>query len=147
MHGFLLFAHLVGVVVWIGGMFFAAVCLHPSLAALAGKDRVDLMSGTLRRFFNWVALSIALIWASGLGMIAAAGIDGMPIGWHLMIGLGAVMTLVFAYVVVALFRPAQRALAQGDMAAVAGLLGRIRRLVLLNLVLGAAAIAAVTMVY
>ena len=69
MHGLLLFAHLVGIVVWIGGMFFAAVCLHPSLAALLPKDRVALMSGTLGRFLNHVVIAIVLIWASGLGLV------------------------------------------------------------------------------
>lgn len=145
MHGLLLFAHLAGVVVWIGGMFFAAVCLHPSLAALAGKDRVGLMTGTLGRFLNYVIVAIVLIWASGIAMIAAAGASGMPIGWHLMIGIGFVMTLIFAYLLIVLFRPARSAVAQGDLAAVPALFGRIRALVLVNLVLGAAAIASVTM--
>lgn len=147
MHGFLVFAHLAGVVVWVGGMFFAAICLHPSLPALGAKERVQLLSGTLQRFFGWVALSIVLIWLSGFGMVAAAGVTDMPLGWHLMIGLGAVMTIVFVYIVVVLFRPAQRAITRNDLAPVPGFLGRIRRLVLFNLILGTAAIAAVVMVY
>ncbi len=145
MHGLLLFAHLVGVIIWIGGMFFAAVCLHPSLAPLAGKDRVGLMSGTLGRFLNYVIIAIVLIWVSGIGMIAAVGGRGMPIGWHLMIGIGVVMTLIFAYLFVRLFRPALRAIGQGDLAAVPALFARIRTLVLVNLALGVAAIAGVTM--
>ncbi len=145
MHGPLLFAHLAGVVVWIGGMFFAAVCLHPSLAALAGKDRACLLSGTLGRFLNYVIGSIVVIWASGAGLVASVGARNMPLGWHVMIGIALVMTMIFAYLFVALFRPARRAVSHGDLAAVPGLFGRIRKLVLVNLVLGVAAIASVTM--
>ena len=37
MNGFLLFVHLSAVTAWVGGMFFATVCLHPSLAVLQGN--------------------------------------------------------------------------------------------------------------
>jgi hypothetical protein len=55
------------------------------------------------------------------------------------------MTLIFAYLFVRLFRPALRAIGQGDLAAVPALFARIRTLVLVNLALGVAAIAGVTM--
>lgn len=142
--GVLLFVHLAGVIVWVGGMFFAALCLHPSLAALAGKDRAVLMSGTLQRFLRYVTVAVVLIWASGLSMLAAAGVSPMPIGWHLMIGIGLVMTLIFAYLYLALFRPASQAIERGEMTLVPALFGRIRTLVLVNLTLGALAVAAVT---
>jgi uncharacterized membrane protein len=146
MHGLLLFLHLAGVVVWIGGMSFAILCLHPSLAVLAGKDRVALMAGTLGRFLRLVMVALVLIWASGAGLVAGSAMERLPLGWHMMIGIGFVMTLVFAYLFIALFRPAQLALAAGDTAAVASLLGRIRVLVIVNLILGTGAIAAVTLV-
>lgn len=145
MHGLLLFVHLVAVVVWIGGMFFAVMCLHPSLAALAGRERAVLMSATLGRFLNYVILAIVAIWASGLGLVLAAGLQRMPIGWHLMIGIAFLMTLIFAYLYLALFRPARRAIESSEMAVVPGLMGRIRAMVIANLVLGTCAIAGVTM--
>jgi uncharacterized membrane protein len=146
MHGLLLFLHLAGVVVWIGGMFFTVFCLHPSLAELAPKDRVALVTNTLGRFLRLVIVALVLIWASGLGLVATAGLERLPTGWHMMIGIALVMTIVFAYLYVGLFRPAQRAFATGDSAPVPRLLGRIRTLVIVNLILGTGAIAAVTMV-
>ena len=146
MHGLLLFLHLLGVIVWIGGMAFALLCLHPSLAVLAGKDRVALMTGTLGRFLRLVIVALVLIWASGAGLVAGSPMERLPLGWHMMIGIALVMTLVFAWLYLALFRPAQRAFVAGDVAAVPPRLGRIRVLVIVNLILGIGAVAAVTLV-
>ncbi len=143
MQGFLLLLHVAGVVVWLGGMFFAVVCLHPSLAALEGRTRAELVSATLGRFLGWVGICVVLIWASGIAMLAAIEVQALPLGWHLMIGIGVVMTLVYLWIVLRVFRPARQALARGDLPAVAPRLGRIRGLVVLNLVLGALAVASV----
>ncbi len=132
-----------GVVVWLGGMFFAVVCLHPSLAALEGRARAELVSATLGRFLGWVGVCVVLIWASGVAMLAAIEAQALPLGWHLMIGIGVLMTLVYLWIVFRLYRPARKALARGDLPAVAPRLGRIRGLVVLNLVLGALAVASV----
>jgi uncharacterized membrane protein len=145
MNGFLLFLHLAGVFIWLGGMFFAVLCLHPSLAALAGKDRVALMSGTLGRFLNYVIVAILLIWASGAGLLAGASPASMPPGWHVMIGAALLMTLIFVYLYLGVFRRVRRAIAGGDMAQVPALMGRIRSLVIVNLVLGTIAVAGVTL--
>lgn len=141
--GLLLLLHLAGVIVWIGGMFFAVVCMHPSLAALQGPVRAEFACGTMGRFLGWVGAAIVLIWASGVAMVAAVQVQALPLGWHLMIGIGTVMTLVYLWIVLALFRPARQALARGDPGAAAPRLARIRGLVLLNLVLGVLAVAAV----
>ena len=143
MQGFLLLLHVAGVVVWLGGMFFAVACLHPALATLQGRTRADLVSATLGRFLAWVGACIALIWASGLAMMARIEAQALPLGWHLMIGIGAVMTLVYLWIVLGQFRPARPALARADLAAAAPRFGRIRQLVILNLVLGALAVASV----
>jgi uncharacterized membrane protein len=146
MHGLLLFLHLVGVVAWIGGMAFAVLCLHPALGVLAGKDRIALMTGTLGRFLRLVVVALVLIWASGAGLVMGSSMERLPLGWHMMIGIAFVMTLVFAYLYIALFHRVQRTMAAGDAAPVPGLLGRIRALVIVNLILGTGAIAAVTLV-
>jgi uncharacterized membrane protein len=145
MNGLLLFVHLSAVAAWVGGMFFATLCLHPSLAVLQGKDRVALMTGTLGRFFGYVSGAIVLIWASGAGLVMQAGAQRMPLGWHLMIGLGFAMTLIFAYLYLVLFRSIRGAVAAGEMVAVPSLMKRMRALVITNLILGTGAIAAVTL--
>ena len=127
-------------------MFFAVSCLHPSLSVLAPKDRVTLMIGTLGRFLRLVTIALVVIWASGRRSMPEPTTSPMPLGWHMMMSIALVMTLVFAYLYVGLFRPARRALAAGDMAALPSLMGRVRALVIANLILGAGAIAAVTMV-
>jgi uncharacterized membrane protein len=145
-YGFLLFVHLAGIIVWIGGMFFASVCLHPSLAALAAKERAGLMAATLGRFFAYVIAAIVLIWISGAALLNQAGLERLPTGWHLMIGLGLLMTLIFAYLYIRLFLPARRAIQAGEVTQVPRLMGRLRKLVITNLVLGTLAVAAVTLV-
>ena len=127
-------------------MFFAVFCLHPTLSVLAPKERVTLMIGTLGRFLRLVTIALIVIWASGIGLVVGSGMERLPLGWHMMMSIALVMTLVFAYLYVGLFRPARRALAAGDMAALPSLMGRVRALVIANLILGAGAIAAVTMV-
>jgi uncharacterized membrane protein len=93
-----------------------------------------------------VIVALVLIWASGAGLVARAGLERLPVGWHMMIGIALVMTVVFAYLYLGLYRPARRAFDAGDSAAVPRLLGRIRTLVIVNLILGTGAIAAVTLV-
>ena len=54
----LLFLHLVAVAVWVGGMFFAYVCLRPVAAAqLDPPLRLALWVGVFSRFFPWVWLA------------------------------------------------------------------------------------------
>ena len=55
MHPILLFLHLTGVAVWVGGMFFAWVCLRPVAAVqLQPPARLSLWLAVFARFFPWV---------------------------------------------------------------------------------------------
>jgi len=54
--------HLLGVVIWVGGMFFAYMTLRPAAAALLEPaQRLPLWQATLSRFFTWVWIAVALI--------------------------------------------------------------------------------------
>ena len=53
----LLFVHLVGVVVWVGGMVFAHFFLRPAVAALEPAVRLRLMHDVLGRFFRAVLVA------------------------------------------------------------------------------------------
>ncbi|MCX7168828.1 MAG: hypothetical protein NTY41_00670, partial [Proteobacteria bacterium] len=58
----LLFLHLISVTVWVGGMFFAYVCLRPVVAAqLQPPQRLPLWAAVFARFFPWVWLAVVLI--------------------------------------------------------------------------------------
>ena len=63
--------HLFGVVVWVGGMFFAYMVLRPAAAQrLEPPQRLALWSATLERFFRWVWIAVALVLGSGFYMLS-----------------------------------------------------------------------------
>jgi uncharacterized membrane protein len=143
-----LFLHLLAVVVWVGGMFFAHFCLRPAaLATLQPPQRLPLMSATLARFFVAVACSLILLWGSGMAMFAqfAAASGKPPMSWNLMAIVGVVMTGVFLVIWLRAHPRMRSALEQGDGKAAVAALDGIRRLVVLNLLLGVATIAIATL--
>jgi len=64
------------------------------------------------------------------------GFAQAPIGWHLMLTLGLLMSAVFAYVYAVLYPKLRAACAAAAWPLAAQALNGIRRLVALNLVLG-----------
>ena len=135
--------HLLSIVVWVGGMFFALYCLRPAAAALEPALRVGLMRDALGRFLGIVMVAVGLVLVSGVWMIATAsrtstkfGIGfNMPIDWHVMVTLGVVMIAIFGYLRFALFVQLRQAAAASDWPAAGAVLGSIRTLVIVNLVL------------
>lgn len=129
--------HLLGVVVWIGGMFFAYLCLRPAVARLEPAQRLALWSVALQRFFWWVWASVALILGSGFYMVAViAELARLPLHVHFMLYIGVVMTLIFAFVFFSPFPTLKRAVAAHDWKAGAAALEQIRLAVAVNLALG-----------
>jgi uncharacterized membrane protein len=135
--------HLLAVIAWVGGMFFMLACLRPAAAALEPPQRVGLMRAALARFLRVVLAAIVLVLASGVGMLgkasrgsATAGIGfNMPIDWHVMVTLGVVMIAIFIYIRYALFRQLEREADAKDWPSAGAVLGRIRWLVVVNVVL------------
>ena len=77
MHPIFLFFHLIGVVLWVGGMFFAHMTLRPSAAELLQPPlRLPLLAATLGRFFTWVSVSIVLILVSGVAIMVLFASNG-----------------------------------------------------------------------
>lgn len=137
--------HVLGVTVWVGGMFFAFMALRPAAAqVLEPPQRLPLWAQTLGRFFRWVWLAVALILASGLAMMAWLGGANAPLYAWVMLLIGIGMMLIFAHVYFAAFRRLERAVAAGDWKAGGAALGQIRKLVGLNLVLGLVTITVAT---
>lgn len=135
--------HLLGVIVWVGGMFFALACLRPAAAALEPALRIGLMRDALGRFLNIVIVAAGLVLISGVWMIATAsrvsvnaGIGfNIPVDWHVMVTLGVVMIAIFVYIRFAVFKQLERAAEAREWPAAGAALGRIRLLVLVNLAL------------
>jgi uncharacterized membrane protein len=134
------FLHILGITVWVGGMFFAYMALRPIAAsALQPPQRLQLWVGVFRKFFFWVWLSVLLILASGLYMMALIGKP--PVYVMVMATLGIVMMLIFAHVFFAGYKRLKRAVAAADWPAGGAALGQIRMLVGVNLILGLVTIA------
>jgi uncharacterized membrane protein len=140
---FALLFHLLGAVVWIGGMFFAYLALRPAAArVLQPPQRLTLWRETLARFFIWVWVSIAALYLTGGHMLAATyGMRAMP-GYVLaMAAIATVMTAIFAYVYFVPFRVLRREVEAQNWPAGGSALNRIRQLVAVNLVLGLITVA------
>lgn len=129
--------HVMGVVIWVGGMFFAHMALRPAAMLLPPPQRLPLLAAAVTRFLAWVAPAVVAILASGAALIALRG--GFAVvgpGVHAMVALGVVMTLVYVYVVAVPLRALRSGVAAGDWPRAGAAMGRIRALVLVNLVLG-----------
>ena len=140
---FLIYLHVLGVVVWIGGMSFAYFFLRPAaIEVLEPAQRLPLWAATFARFLRAVAVAVGVIVASGLAMLLPAGFRNAPPGWHVMLTLGLVMAAIYGYVHLVLYPRLRTHCATASWPAAAQALNGIRRLVALNLALGACAIAA-----
>ncbi|KAF1048831.1 MAG: hypothetical protein GAK35_00097 [Herbaspirillum frisingense] len=135
------FFHLLGLTIWVGGMFFAHMALRPALAVLQPPQRLVLMAAVLGGFFIWVWIAIALVLGSGLHMMALMGAGHAPPYVHAMTGIGVVMMLIFGHIFFAPFRRLKLASAQQDWDRASRALGQIRMLVSVNLCLGLLTIA------
>ncbi|HMM46644.1 MAG TPA: CopD family protein [Thiobacillaceae bacterium] len=137
-----LFLHVLGVVVWVGGMFFAYMALRPAAASiLEPPARLALWAGVFNRFFPWVWASVVLILLSGLHMLMKFAAAGTPHYVWTMLVLGLVMMAIFAHIFFAPYARLRRAVAQQDWKAGGAALGQIRLLIGVNLSLGLLTIA------
>ena len=134
--------HVLGVVVWVGGMFFAYLALRPVVAQqLEPPQRLKLWQGVLQRFFFWVWIAVALILGSGSYMMWQSGGVNALLHIYTMMMLGLLMMLIFAHVYFAPFRRLQRSIAAQDWATAGAALNQIRIMVAVNLTLGLITIA------
>lgn len=137
LHPALLFLHLVSVVVWIGGMFFAYVCLRPAaLEVLEPPLRLRLWRGVFSRFFVWVWCAVIAIVVSGMSMLGQYPAGAVPPGIYLMMASGLLMIAIYMYVALIPYPALQLAVEREDWKTGGGALNRIRQLVATNLLLG-----------
>lgn len=129
--------HFLGVVVWVGGMFFAYMALRPVVAQqFEPPQRLKLWQGVLQRFFFWVWLTVALILGSGSYMMWQSGGVNAQLHVYAMMLIGLIMMLIFAHVYFAPFRRLQRSIAAQDWTTAGAALKQIRIMVAINLTLG-----------
>ena len=129
--------HLLGTIIWVGGMFFAHMALRPAAEELLEPpQRLSLMLRVLDRFFLWVWLAIGLILASGYWIFFAVFQGVMGFYSHLMQGTGLLMITLFMYIYFLPYRRMAAALRGNDYPGAGVHLAVIRRVILINLVLG-----------
>ncbi len=147
---FIKLLHLAAAIVWLGGMTFMLFALRPALMEqLAGEQRIRLLALTLKRFFAIVLGAIAVLLLTGLHLYGAGakavGMASIPLGWHLMAGLGITMILLFGHIYFGGFRGLKRAVEAANWPLAASKAAQIHKLVVVNFVLGWAAVIAVRM--
>jgi uncharacterized membrane protein len=145
---FIKLLHLAAAIVWLGGMTFMLFALRPALIAqLQGQSRLELLAPVLKRFFAIVLGAVAVLLLTGLHLYGAGakavGMPSIPLGWHLMAGLGLTMILLFGHIYFAGFRGLQRAVDAAHWSVAATKAAQIHKLVVVNFVLGWAAVIAV----
>jgi uncharacterized membrane protein len=139
-----LFLHVLGVVVWVGGMFFAYMALRPVAASVLEPPlRLTLWAGVFGKFFPWVWVSVVLILLSGLHMLMVLGGLAAPLYALAMLGLGLVMMLIYAVVFFSPYAKLKHAVSEQNWKAGGAALGQIRQLIGINLSLGLLTIAVV----
>ena len=142
-------AHVLSIIVWIGGMVFVHFFLRPAVAGLESPVRLRLMHEVLGRFFNaitWLSLVALFSGAWMMGRVAketvqAGGQFSMPLDWTLMSVLGTLMVLIFGHIRFALYGRLRRAMAASDWSGVGVALDKIRQWVTVNMALGFAIVA------
>ncbi|WP_339476072.1 MULTISPECIES: CopD family protein [unclassified Pseudomonas] len=136
--------HLLAALIWVGGMFFAWMILRPAaMTALEGPARLKLWVEVFQRFFVWVWVAVVLLPISGIGLIHLrfAGFETAPRYVQVMMGLYVVMTALFIRIQGLQLPALRNAVTAQDWPVGAAVLGKIRRLVGINLLIGLLVVA------
>ena len=137
--------HVLSAVVWVGGMFFAYMCLRPVLGGREPAERLQIWVGVFKKFFPWVTVAIGILFLTGFYLIYVRGGFGQ-IGYHVwgMLGIAVIMTGIYKFLLLAPFRHLCQGVEEENHKVAAFALGTIRRLVGTNLVLGVIVICLAT---
>ena len=136
--------HVLAALVWVGGMFFAWMILRPAaMTALEGPPRLKLWAAVFPRFFAWVWVAVVLLPISGVGLIQLrfSGFETAPRYVQVMMGLYIVMVALFIRIQSLQLPDLRQAVEAQDWPAGAAALGRIRRVVGINLLIGLVLVA------
>ncbi|MEN0105444.1 MAG: CopD family protein [Pseudomonas sp.] len=136
--------HVLAAVVWVGGMFFAWMVLRPAaVTALEPPHRLRLWGEVFPRFFVFVWICVLALPISGVGMLQLhfGGFETAPKYVQVMMGLYLAMLALFIRIQALQLPELKRAIAAEDWPAGGAVLGKIRRLVGFNLLMGLVVVA------
>ena len=129
--------HMLGVIIWVGGMFFAHMVLRPTLnTCLEPQLRPSLLLGVFNRFFPWVWGAVIAILASGFWVLFTVYENAIGFWLGFMAVVGVLMSAIFVFIYTLPYRRLKTAMKNGDKPKVAMAVTLIRRLILVNLILG-----------
>ena len=132
--------HVLAAVVWIGGMVFAYTVLRPTIDEFGPPVKLPVLAGIFRRFFAWVWCAVVVLPVTGYLLIGMLYDEffGAGTAVNLMQGIGWIMIALFVVLYFGPYPPFREAVAAEDWPRAAIHLPRIRRIILINLVLGIA---------
>ncbi len=138
----IVFIHVLGAIVWVGGMIAMRVAVHPALSHIEDqKVRLARTLEAVRGLFALVLPFIVLLLLTGLVMALAIGSAGGAV-MHLKEGIWTIMTINYA-LMVRRRNLAERRFISGDLAGATELMGAISKYMLpANILLGVLALAA-----
>ena len=130
--------HILGAVIWVGGMFATYVCLRPAAGALEAPQRLRLWRNFFQKFFPWVWASVLLLLASGYWMLMMSfgGFANAPLYINLMQAIGWVMIALFVWLFHGPWLAFKRAADAQEWPAAAASLNHIRQIIMVNMPLG-----------
>jgi uncharacterized membrane protein len=134
----LLALHILGAVVWVGGMFAAYMCLRPAAGGLEAPQRLALWRRFFQKFFPWVWASVVLLLATGYSMMVTSfgGFAGAPLYVNLMQTLGLIMVALYAWLFHGPWLSFRRAVDAQEWPVAGAQLARIRQIIMANLPIG-----------
>jgi len=131
--------HVLAALIWVGGMFFAWMILRPAaITALEGPARLKLWVEVFQRFFVWAWIAEEILPISGVGLLQMRfnGFETAPRYVQIMMGLYIVMVALFIRIQSLQLPELRKAVEAQAWAEGAAVMGRIRRLVGCNLIVG-----------
>jgi uncharacterized membrane protein len=138
-------AHILAVIIWIGGMFFGFVALRPALKGMDTLAAARFWCTLLGRFLPWVWAAILVLLTSGIYMVFNSfdGFGQLPWFIQFMMAIGVFMMMLVGHVTLSAFKKLKRAVATNDEALAKRALGQIRVIMDVNLTLGLAIVIVV----
>jgi len=135
--------HILSVIIWVGGMFFAYMVLRPSIGQLLKlPERMRLWDRVFDRFFKWVWLAVFLLLSTGFYLIYLyGGMAAVPRFVHLMLLSGIVMMMIFVYVYFGCYVHFNQLVEEKEWHQAEEKLATMRKLVAVNLVIGLLTVA------
>jgi len=131
--------HLLGAVIWIGGMLAMLLVVRPTVVAVLDPPlRLPFMAAALARFFPWVWGAVVLLPVSGYWLLLTpyGSFSAAPLYLHLMQLIGWIMIAIFLWIIRVSYPRLRGALDTQEIPVAAAALEQIRQLVGVNAVLG-----------